>query len=426
MAWLGVPPIDSVAIAAPTGKAAQRLADAIAASALAPSADMSDAALPAMVPPPLTLHRLLGWSPSRGRFARHENDPLPQRLIIVDEASMIDLAVMERLLRALRPDARLVLLGDADQLPSVEAGAVFRDLCAGLKPARLRENLRVASDPAARGIIAAAVAINRGALDASFRQVVARRTSVNDLEFRGVEHLDGAWTDVGEALLERWWGEQLAADEASLARARRVYQHRDGLFEPPDASELAALFAHHRRHRCLCVTRTPGVPTSSDTINERLLQRLGGQRWRTSRFARSTDFAPGTPVIAQRNDYGRGLFNGDQGVVVRVDRGDGDPATRMAVFQRGAGFVAFPAAAVPDLAPAFALTVHKAQGSEFDHVLLVLPDDDMPLLSRELVYTAVTRARRSVLIAGRHELLARAVSHTVQRFSGVADRLAAP
>ena len=103
-----------------------------------------------IAPVPLTLHRLLGWSPSRGRFARHENDRLPYRFIVVDEASMIDLAMMDRLIRALRDDARLVLLGDADQLPSIEAGAVFRDLCAGLGGVRLTVNLRVANDPDAR------------------------------------------------------------------------------------------------------------------------------------------------------------------------------------------------------------------------------------------------------------------------------------
>ena len=133
---------------------------------------------------------------------------------------------------------------------------------------------------------------------------------------------------------------------------------------------------------------------------------------------------PGTPVLVQRNDYERRLYNGDQGVVVRVDRGRDDGAPEpMVAFTRAGGFDLWPADDLPDLAPAFAMTVHKAQGSEFDHVALVLPDDDLPLLTRELVYTAVTRARRSVALAAKPDLLARAVSRTVERHSGIAERL---
>ena len=129
LAWAGVP-MTAVAIAAPTGKAAQRLQESLGGGLALAARDMADAALVRIAPSPQTIHRLLGWSPTAGRFARHENDRLPHRTVIVDEASMVDLYLMDRLLRALAPDARLVLLGDADQLPSVEAGAVFRDLCA--------------------------------------------------------------------------------------------------------------------------------------------------------------------------------------------------------------------------------------------------------------------------------------------------------
>jgi exodeoxyribonuclease V alpha subunit len=127
--------------------------------------------------------------------------------------------------------------------------------------------------------------------------------------------------------------------------------------------------------------------------------------------------------MVQRNDYERQLYNGDQGVVLRVER-DGGAARLEVVFARRDALEAFPLDAGLDLAPAFAMTVHKAQGSEFDHVGLVLPEGDLPLLTRELLYTAITRARRSVVLVGDKELLARAVSRRIERYSGIAERLA--
>ncbi len=434
IAWIGTP-MAQLAIAAPTGKAAQRLADAIAVG-LAQSRDLSDAALATVAPSPQTLHRLLGWSPARGRFARHENDPLPYRFVLVDEASMVDLAMMDRLVRALRPDARLVLLGDADQLPSIEAGAVFRDLCAGLGAVRLSVNLRVANDPSARRITAAARAVNAGVVDEHFADAVTIRRSVGDVAFEGVEHLVGRWSEVGDDLLERWWRTRIAPDTTLSQQRTRTYRLRGGEFDEEDQRSLRELFDHHSRHRILCVTRVRGFETSADTLNDRLLARLRGETLGGRAGRRGRELCPGAPVSVQRNDYERGLYNGDQGIVVRVssDGIDGHappaPATSdvpegepMAVFPRGSRFDVFPLDAIGDLAPSFAMTVHKAQGSEFDHVAIVLPDEDLPLLTRELLYTAVTRARRSVLVVGDPGLLGRAVSRTVERFSGVAARL---
>jgi exodeoxyribonuclease V alpha subunit len=431
IAWLGAHPLDAIAIAAPTGKAAQRLSDAIASGLARAARDLSDAALRSSAPAPVTLHRLLGWSPSTGRFGRHENDPLPHRLVIVDEASMIDLAMMDRLLRALKPEARLVLLGDADQLPSVEAGAVFRDLCAALDPVALTANLRVADDANARRIVATARAVNRGTLE-GVESIVVRR-SVDDLTFRGVEHLDCSWTEVGEAMLDRWWARRLAADAEFGRRATHDYRLTDGAVDERDAADLSALHAFHGRARILCATRTLALPSSAQAINERMLVRLRASAARERRRppypsgGRTRDPAPGAPVLVERNDYTRGLFNGDQGVLVRAaaaDESDGaEQATPMVAFARSGSFELFPFDALPDLTPAFAMTVHKAQGSEFDEVVLVLPDADVPLMTRELVYTAITRARHAVVIVGRAELLARAVSRTTERFSGVADRL---
>ncbi len=461
IAWMGVP-MEQLAVAAPTGKAAQRLADAIAVG-LAQGRDLADAGLRAIAPAPQTIHRLLGWSPSRGRFARHENDPLPYRFVVVDEASMIDLAMMDRLVRALRRDATLVLLGDADQLPSIEAGAVFRDLCAGLGAARLTVNLRVANDPSARRITDAARAVNTGTIDARFAEAVTLRHAVDEVAFEGVEHLAARWSDAGDALLDRWWRARVAADEGFARRSTRTYRYHGGDFAEDDRVALRALFEDHARSRLLCVTRVRGFPSSADAINDRLLARLRAETLEGRAGRGAPGLCPGTPVAVQRNDYERGLYNGDQGIVVRVDAQGSRPvdaqvsrptdaqvsrptdvqasrsidaqvsrptdaeapedAPAMVVFPRASSFEVFPLDAAGDLAPAFAMTVHKAQGSEFDHVAVVLPDEDLPLLTRELLYTAMTRARRSVLLVGDPDLLARAVSRTVERFSGVAARL---
>jgi exodeoxyribonuclease V alpha subunit len=418
LAWSGVP-MGEVAVAAPTGKAAQRLQQAIDAGLASARRDMAEATLRAIAPVPQTLHRLLGWSPTAGRFARHENDPLPHRVVIVDEASMIDLAMMDRLLRALRPGGRLVLLGDADQLPSIEAGAVFRDLCAALRVARLTTNLRVARDPAGQRIVAAAAAVNAGDLADAFAQAVPTRTTVDALAFEGPEVLAAKWAEVQVPLLERWWSERIGDLEA---RAARTFHPRAGVFDEDDARELRALLDHHAGSRLLCATRVRGPGHGAEDLNDRLLARLRGGASRARRW-RSGELPAGTPVMVQRNDYERQLYNGDQGVVVRVEPERGG-ASLAAVFPRKDTLEAFPLDAGLDLAPAFAMTVHKAQGSEFDHVALVLPDADMPLLTRELLYTAITRARRSVLLVGTFDLLARAVSRRIERYSGIAERLA--
>jgi exodeoxyribonuclease V alpha subunit len=419
--WRGVP-MESVALAAPTGKAAHRLDEAVAAGVAAVSGlagrDIAEAGLAASVPHAQTLHRLLGWSPERGRYARHENDPLPHAIIVVDEASMIDLAMMDRLVRALGADARLVLLGDADQLPSVEAGAVFRDLCAALRTVRLTKNLRVAADPGAARIVTAARAVNEGKLDARGSGAIETRRAAADLAFEAVEHLEAPFASVGAELLERWWSAHLGTEEAA-ASASRVYETSQGTFLPQDQEHLRVLLRHYTRARILCATRVQGAPACAEAINASLLARMtssGGSR-------RRKRLPPGAPVLVQRNDYERGLFNGDQGVVVEVDAGEGAGPSLMAVFARGQGFDAWPVDEIQDLTAAFAMTVHKAQGSEFDRVLLVLPGEDLPLLTRELVYTAITRARRSVAIVGARDLLVRAASRSIERHSGIAERL---
>lgn len=410
---------DDIALAAPTGRAANRIAESLAA---VPGLEDS--------PTPRTLHRLLGYRGGRAgargaEFRHHENYPLPHAAVLVDEASMIDLALMERLTRALRPDARLVLVGDADQLPSVDAGAVFRELTP--HATRLSQSHRQdPSAPAGASVLAAASAVHAG--DAA-PLTAAGRARPTDLTWSGFEHLRAAVPGVVAerrllgAFVEHWARTRLRALPDHDALAHRVYRLGgavDAPFPADEAAALAALTRHHQSLRVLTVTRGAGAPTGAEALNLQLARHMAVP---CAEETAASPFAPGAPVLMIRNDYDRGLFNGDLGVVVRA-AGGGESPRLFTVFPRGAGLAAFPYEALrDDLRLAYATTVHKAQGAELDHVALVLPERDLPLLSRELVYTALTRARHSAVVVGRADLLALAVSRPLARASGLAARI---
>jgi exodeoxyribonuclease V alpha subunit len=423
--------MEKVALAAPTGKAAQRMEDAVqrGLSAIAEPAP-EDVELRAASLRAQTLHRLLGYSPRSDRFFHHENNRLLCDYLIVDEGSMIDLFLFERLLRALRDDAHLVLLGDADQLPSVDVGAVFREILPSGEPAdpraesavRLTHNFRVRSEESAgRNILSVARAVNEGDADAACAAVV-RRGSAAAVHFEGVELVPAAERT---GLIARWYEERLRADPRLAALTRKVYTREEDGFGEADTGDLRALFAEADRRRILCVTRDlPG--TGAGALNEILHRRVLERARRGEGEMRGVPaFYPGEPILIQENDYERGLFNGDQGLVLRVAEGDPRAPHRfMAVFPQKEGFGVYSLDTLRPVAErSFAITVHKSQGSEFDEVLLVLPDEDIPLLSRELLYTAVSRSRRSVVIVGREEVLRRGVERRVERFSGIAEKL---
>lgn len=414
-----IDPAIEVALAAPTGKAADRMTQSIA-EALAGCADPIDAALRARAPTARTLHRLLGWSPSEQRFQHHEGSPLGERLVVLDEASMIDLALMERLVAALGPDALLVLLGDADQLPSVEPGAVLADLVGlGGTPTisvslLTRSHRMDPSDPAGSHILGIAQRLNAGT-PPTVRPgavlepgVIARLSSLpaDGRDPPGVALLETPDPAAREAFLAWWWEHRVRGPEHEPALAERSWDLRDA-----DArATLQRLFDRTFRARLLCVTR--GRPTGADAINA----------WMGARASRARGGAPpllGEPAIVVRNDHERALFNGEQGLVLRVG------GRACLVVRRGPSFEAHPLEAVRHLLErAYASTVHKAQGSEHDAVALLLPTEDVPrLLGREILYTAITRARRSVLLVGPPSLIERAIARPSKRLTGLPDRL---
>jgi len=376
----------AIFLAAPTGKAAQRLGASVK-GALAGAEEEADRRLAAELPEARTLHRLLGYDPDSGRFRHHAGAPLRAEVVIVDEASMVDLVLMERLARALAPATRLILFGDADQLPSVEAGAVLRDLAA-LGACRLTKSYRMdEKDPAGRAILEAARSVRAGKV--------------------------GPWPAADPApphrLVDAWFESRIAGGGrwAELARAAAELDDARG-------EDIAELARHLESSRVLAVTRRlrRGTEALNGLFHRRAAAALGLQ---TSRF----EFLPGEPVVVRENDHARGLYNGDVGLVAAAGHGAGG---LRAVFSGQDGtWRVFPLAALrPRLELAYALTVHQSQGSEYDHVALVLPDADMPLATRELVYTALTRARRSIALFGSAEVLRAAVARSAERFSGLA------
>ena len=411
---LGVP-ASELALAAPTGKAANRLQESFhagLAALAAPSAE--DRSLQSACPAAQTLHRLLGYSPATGRFLHHQNHRLAARALIVDEGSMIDLALMERLLRALRDDAVLLLLGDADQLPSVDAGAVFRDL--SNLAVRLQRNFRTDQARAAgRRISECAAAVRAGDAGRLLALLTPRPTAAA-LACDGVELVPGIER---EAVLERWYRDSIAA----LPEWNQLVEHEYLLgpegFSSKDHDRLTRLHAQIARQRVLCVTRER--PFGANPVNAFLHGLCAGP---------GGELLPGEPVLVLHNDYERGLWNGDQGIILSVKQ-PGQPARPMAVFHLSTTAASHWLAVSPEalgegLSLAYALTVHKSQGSEHDQVLLLLPEQPLPLLTRELLYTALTRARHAVVICGSADVLAAGAATSLARSSGLAERLALP
>ncbi|HVV83549.1 MAG TPA: exodeoxyribonuclease V subunit alpha [Kofleriaceae bacterium] len=422
---LGVAVAD-LALAAPTGKAAHRMTQALAAAlAKAGAAGDVDAELAAAPPVASTLHRLLGAQPGGG-FRHDDQNPVPVRVVIVDEASMIDLALMERLVRSLAPGARLVLLGDAHQLPSVDAGQILADLLATADGApwavTLTRSFRMdAGTAGGRAILAAAEAVDAGdaarltRATAGAGKLAVRRARADQVNGDGVELLE-AGTRGALDYVDHWWRTR---NELVLPYARREYRRRaDQTWDAEAAVALDRLLALHESARLLTVTRIGD--TGAIALSARCHQRALALTTVTG----APELLPGEPVMHTRNDYARGLWNGDQGVIVRVVDDHGHHYR--AVFRRGGELVPFPIEALRGgLELAWAMTVHKSQGSELDQVALVLPDDDSPLATRELVYTALTRARHGVAIVGREAHLAAAIARLSTRSTGLPARLRA-
>ena len=431
-----------IALAAPTGKAAARLQEALKKWK---TALPCDDAIPARLPEEaFTLHRLLGGSPDSAQFRYNARNPLPFDVVVVDEASMVDLAMMAKLFAATPPSARLVLVGDKDQLASVEAGAVMGEICAegechtatagrGERPSPTTassESLRasVASNAGRDSDVAAPedgripspslagciVELRRNYRFGANNGILALSRAINEGDAERALSLLQARSDNRQA----YEGISAGALPSPPKLKERLYSPViEGFGKMLQEREPSAALAALNRFRLLCALRRG--PFGVETLNrvvEDILSEAGlispRQRW-----------YPGRPVLVTRNDYSLRLYNGDVGIILS-DAATGEPRA----WFPGANNVprSVPPVRLPEHETVFAMTVHKSQGSEFEEVLLLLPDRESPLLTRELLYTGVTRASRRMELWLTETVFRVAVSRQVERASGLREALWGP
>jgi len=402
-------------LAAPTGKAAARLTDALQQRA----AELPAAYRAGLPTQAQTVHRLLGLRPD-GRAAFDAANPLPLDLLVVDEASMLDLALATRLLGALPPDARLVLLGDKDQLAAVESGAVFAELAS-----------RPGFSAAGRDALAALCGVPPDVLpppvDAPLPDTVLWLTTNHRFgKDSGIGRLAadinaGRGGDTLQALRDGAYADVRWLDEGRMPLREALIDAHAGYLDTVarDPADVAAALQAFAGVGVLAALRDGprGVTQANEWIARHAQARAPA--WGGASAGASPWFV-GRPVMVLRNDPLLQLFNGDLGLALP------DAEGRLQVFfgQAGGGFRAVAPARLPPHETAFAITIHKSQGSEFDRVLVLLPAQSHRVLTRELLYTAVTRARRGVTLAGGAEALAAAIGTPTRRRSGLPARLA--
>ncbi|MFA9432012.1 exodeoxyribonuclease V subunit alpha [Egicoccus sp. AB-alg2] len=415
-----------VAVAAPTGKAADRLTASLRQAVADPGLQVSDEVRVRLGElQGSTLHRLLGWTPrSATRFRHDRHHKLPHEVVVVDETSMVDLPLMAKLLEAMRPDARLVLVGDPNQLASVEAGAVLGDIVGPSGTALCMSEDNRAALEATTGEPLGAEVVTRaddgGIDDAVLVLGTGRRFGANSGIARLATAIHAGDADAvvtvlrsGPADLEWVEAPGDARDVAELAvvRNRVVAAGRAVVGAARDGDAGAALAAMDTL-RVLCAHRRGLVGVTGWV---RLVE-----RWLTGAvdgFDPTGRFYVGRPVLVTRNEPRLHLFNGDVGVVVRA--GDG-----VAVAFHGVdGLRTFAPGRLEDIESVHAMTIHKSQGSQFEHVVIVLPDKTSQVLTRELLYTAVTRAEDGVTLVGTEAAVRCAVARRVSRASGLRSTL---
>ena len=380
--------VPSLALCAPTGKASRHL-KAVLDKRLRESGASEDVLDALQHAPSTTAHKLLGYHPARTpkfRYGRHE--PLPYKLVIVDEASMMSLSMMNRLLLSLRPDAHLWLVGDPDQLASVEAGSVLADIARGAKRSdsvlnsRFIELTKQHRFDADSPIAQLAAAVRDG-------DIAKARTILN------TPHPDFLWIDPQK-------------EPEKLARLQsEVVNHARLVLEAAESGDIEGALTAKTKLQVLSSTRDGhlGVYDWNQTVEAKLGPSTS-KRWYAGR-----------PVLITRNDSSTGLANGDVGVICNVDGhprasfGDPQDPTTIAL------------ARLPESDTVHALTIHKSQGSEYEHVVVVLPQSHSRIVTRELLYTGITRPQKKLTLVATIESIEAAIMTPIRRATGLADRL---
>ena len=420
-----IDPVD-VALAAPTARAGQRMGEAIRKQCM----EFGDAKDPVRQNieslKGQTIHSLLGGYPPNWKYTAENH--LPHKLVIIDESSMVDINLMRALLSALDDDCRLVLLGDGDQLPSVDAGAVLGDMVGGIGDEAV---VKLMKSNRFRGKLAeCAAAIN----DKSENLTAVKRwekflAAASDIPLKPIDSWTAPlWqkgaedscftavlpedirTDACHRLIVKWaedFGLVKSAEGCLLTLTEDFPKEDDALVKGVRSPASQALFDALDRSRILTVVREG--PFGVRGINELLVKKRFGGRLPANPYVKA-----GVPVLITRNTRERNLFNGDIGITVE------GPCGMVALFPRGDEVVVCPIDLLPEHDLAYAITVHKSQGSEFDNVFVLLPNDvENPLLSRPLVYTGITRAKKRAVVMGTEAALRKALATSVERDTGI-------
>lgn len=428
---LKVQPDLLIKMVAPTGKAAARLTESIS-SALA---DLDiDADLKAKIPSEAsTIHRLLGVRANSNHFRHDQNKKLHLDLLLVDEASMVDLSLMAKLLMALPDHARLILLGDKDQLASVEAGAVLGDICSFIESGYSAEKAQQLAD-----LTGFSSLINQQPVLASMADnLCLLRKSYRFDQYSGIGYLAKA-VNFGKASSKQILTlcndyadlSHFANNDLGLAELDKMilagyspYLNSLTVIADNNREQAKQLLKTFNQFKILCATRQG--EWAVDGLNKRCESVLikAGLINKTGSVAEDSynTWYPGRPIMITQNNYHLGLYNGDIGVCLL------NTENQLRVyFQMADGSVAdFQTSRLPSFETVFAMTVHKSQGSEFAHTVLVLPESHLPVVTRELIYTGITRAKKRLTLFADLRLMANAIKHKTQRASRLVERLQA-
>lgn len=429
-------------LCAPTGKAAAKLSESIKKAK--EELNCSDAIKQAIPVATYTIHRMLKTIPGSPYFRYNSENLLPADVVIVDEASMVDLALMSKLILSIPMTAGLILMGDRDQLASVEAGSVLGDICdtSGMQMFS-REYAKTIEDIAGEKVGEKAGEKPGEKIDTSIKAyekgqglydcIVVLKKS---LRFKGKSNIlklsqavnKGDWKPILSILKNntglknnegrgvKWEQFKASKDSYSIIAKRIIDGYMDYLKENDPLTALEQF----NSFKLLCALKVG--PYGAYSLNRLAEEVLKKEKLIKTDMSDEYPWYRGRPVLITKNDYSLGLFNGDMGITM-PDPKESD-SNLYVFFPETSGEVKrYSPYRIKEHETAYAMTVHKSQGSEFDHVCLVFPDKDYPVLTRELVYTGITRARESVVIWGSESVLKAAVSRRIERASGLRDAL---
>jgi exodeoxyribonuclease V alpha subunit len=400
-----------VALAAPTGKAANRMSESLK------QAHFLDISTKETVDKlePMTIHRLLGTIRDSIYFKHNAENPIPYDLVVIDESSMIDAALFSKLLDAISPTTKIILLGDKDQLASVEAGSLFGDLCIA------QEKLNTFSKPTInffQSFFDSGADLLRHEQISHhllFEHVIVLQHSYRFSSGDGIGKISKAIIENKIEDIQSFFDNKDDKVTLDPQYSEAIFKKFiDGYRDYIEETDIRQAFKKLNQLRVLCAIRESSEGVIH--INERIEKYLHENKW----IRKDTEFYEHRPVMMTKNNYNLGLFNGDIGIV----RKDSEGKIKVWFENSEGNLISFLPAAIDAVETVYAMTIHKSQGSEFDQVMIILPkNDELALLTRELLYTAITRAKERVVIQWTLSEIADCATRSVQRGSGITERL---